>query len=104
MGNYQEIQTRNRQDNPGYDPGIFSYVRWSDNQKLIVVTNFSWITTSSFELRIPADIIEKWGLKDGTYTLKDQLYNNSEIKMNVIDGEGKAKVVIKPSESFIYQL
>lgn len=104
MGKFQEIQTVNRQSTKGYDPGIYSFVRWSDSQKLLVVTNFSWLTTSNFELKIPSDIIKKWNLKDGNYTLTDQLYKKNSIQLQVQNGEGKVQITIAPSESFIYQL
>jgi hypothetical protein len=39
MGDFQEIQTVNRQSTVGFDAGIYAF-RWSDTQKLIVVTNF----------------------------------------------------------------
>jgi glycosidase len=104
MGKFQEIQTLNRQTTQGYDPGIYAFTRWSDTQKLIVVTNFSWLTTSNFELKIPSDIIQKWNLKDGNYTVTDQLYHKNSIQLQVLNGEGKAQITIAPSESFIYQL
>lgn len=104
MGNFQEIQTINRQATEDYDPGIYAYTRWSDSQKLIIVTNFSWLTTSDFELKIPADIIQKWSLKDGSYRITDQLYNKYSVQLRVENGEGKAQISIAPSESFIFQL
>ena len=104
MGNFQEIQTINRQLTEDYDAGIYAYTRWSDSQKLIIVTNFSWLTTSNFELKIPADIIQKWNLKDGTYTIMDQLYQKNSVQLRVENGEGKVQISIAPSESFIFQL
>ena len=104
MGKFQEIQSSNRNITLGYDIAIYSYVRWSETQKLIVVTNFYWLATSNFELRIPADIVQKWGLKDGTYKITDQLYNESSIPLRVENGEGKVQITIGPSESFIYSL
>ena len=104
MGNFQEIQTANRNITPGYDIAIYSYTRWSETQKLIVVTNFYSLASSNFELRIPADIIQKWNLKDGTYTLTDQLYQKKTTQLRVENGEGKAQISIGPSESFIFQL
>jgi len=104
MGSFQEIQSVNRQNNPGYDESIYSYVRWSQNQKLIIVTNFSSEKTSEFDLKIPADIILKWNLKDGKYQLTDQLYQKSSIQLEVTNGEGIARVKTSPSESFIYEL
>ena len=104
MGEYQEIQTVNLQTTQGYDPGIYAFTRWSDTQQLVIVTNFSWLSTSNFELKIPSEIIRKWNLKDGNYTVTDQLYNKSSVQLQVLNGEGKAQITIAPSESFIYQL
>lgn len=104
MGKFREIQTINRNETANYDPGIYSFVRWSDTEKLIVVSNFSWVTKSNFELRIPAEIISEWGLKDGVYKIKDQLYNETEVKLIVEGKVGKAYITIAPSESFIFKL
>lgn len=104
MGSFQEIQSVNRQNNSGYDELIYSYVRWSENQKLIVVANFSSEKTSEFELKIPADVISKWNLKDGSYILLDQLYLQSKTYFTVKNGEGIARIKIAPSESFIYEV
>ncbi|MFM9827000.1 alpha-amylase family protein [Flavobacterium sp.] len=104
MGNFQEIQSANRNISSGYDIAIYSYVRWSNAQKLIIVTNFYWLATSNFELIIPTDIIKKWNLNDGEYILTDQLYRINKVLMRVENGEGRVQIVIGPSESFIYEL
>ena len=104
MGNYQEIHGLNRYATEGYYPEVYSYVRWSETEKLIIVANFSAVHTSHFELKVPKDIIQKWNLKDGVYTITDQLYQKSSLDLKVIDGEGKVQITIAPSESFIYKL
>lgn len=104
MGSFQEIQSLNRQNNAGYDELLYSYVRWSENQKLIVVANFSSEKISEFDLKIPSDIILKWNLKDGEYQLTDQLYKKNSVQLKVNNGAGVAKIIIKPSESFIFEL
>ena len=104
MGSFQEIQSENRQNNVGYDELLYSYVRWSENQKLIIVANFSSEKTSEFELKIPADVIAKWYLKEGEYKLTDQLYQQNSVLLKVENGVGKAKIKIMPSESFIFEL
>ena len=68
------------------------------------MTNFSPETTSNFELKIPADVIQKWNLKDGTFTITDQLYHKNSVQLRVENGEGKTQISIAPSESFIYGL
>jgi hypothetical protein len=103
MGSFQEIQSSNRNKTDGFSEGIYSYVRFSKDEKLIVVTNFSWLTTSTIDLKIPADVIATWKLKDGSYPMKEQLYGSSAT-LKVENGVGVVKVSIKPSESFILKL
>ena len=102
MGKFNEIQTINRQTTNGYDEGLYSFVRYSDKEKLVIVSNFSWITTSEFELKIPREVIDYMGIKDGAYTLTDKLYETQKLELTVSGGEGRGKVKIKPSESFIF--
>ena len=104
MGKYQEIQTVNRNETSQYDAGLYSYVRWKENEKLIVIANFSWVTTSHIDLIVPEDVISKWNLTDGEYKVVDQLYLQETTILKVINGRGKMKVNLKPSESFIFKL
>lgn len=104
MGEFQEIQFANRYHVEGYDTGVYSYVRWSDSQKLIVVANFSSDNCSTFELKIPHLVIKNWDLADGTYKLVDQLYKKTKLTLTVTHGEGVVPMAIAPSESFILQL
>ncbi|AXB57296.1 alpha-amylase family protein [Flavobacterium fluviale] len=104
MGNFEEIQSANRQNNPNYDPLLYSYVRWSEKQKLVVIANFSSEKESEFDLKIPSTVISKWNLKDGSYVLVDKLYSESKTYLTVKNGEASARVKIKPSESFIYEV
>jgi hypothetical protein len=41
MGDFQEIQTVNRQSTQGFDAGIYAFTDGQTLKKLIVVTNFS---------------------------------------------------------------
>ena len=104
MGKYQEIQTINRNETKEYDPGLYSYVRYDDKEKLIIVANFSWVTTSHVDLIVPEDVISKWNLSDGDYKIADQIYNKETTTLKVKNGKGMMKVTIKPSESFIFKL
>ena len=103
MGKFQEIQTSNRDKTQGYDAGIYSFVRFSKEEKLIVVTNFSWLTQSTFDLNIPTDVIAQWKLKDGNYPLTEQLYGK-KFELKVQNGEGIVKVSIDKSESLVLKL
>ncbi len=102
-GSFKEIQTANRQSTTHYDAGMYSYVRWTEKERLIVVTNFSAETTSHFGLKVPHDIISLWHLNDGTYPVTDQLYG-SKAQLVVSHGEGVIQLTVKPSESFLFKL
>ena len=78
--------------------------RWSDTDKLIIVTNFDAKDTFGFELQIPQDIIKQWNLNDGTYKATDQLYNEEQATLQVQNQAGTMRVDIKPLQSFVFKL
>ena len=103
LGKFQEIQSVNRKETQNYDQGLYSFVRYSEEEKLIIIANFSWVTSSRIDLIVTEDVILAWRLIDGSYTIKDQLYGSSTV-LNVVNGKGTIHLNIKPSESFIFKL
>jgi glycosidase len=103
MGEFQELQSANRNLTDNYREGVYSYVRFSKDEKLVIATNFSWINSASFDLKIPASIISKWNLKDGNYTLVDQLSNQKRV-MTVASGIGILGIKLNKSDSVIFKL
>lgn len=103
MGKFQEIQSVNRQETSNYGQNVYSFVRWSANEKLIIVSNLSPNTNEMFDLKIPADVVKEWKLKDGTYLLTEQLYGVANT-LKVTNGVGIVKISLKGSESFILKL
>ena len=102
--NYQDIHHYNRQHTEWYNDQVLSFVRWSDKEKLILVSNFNAENTYGFELQIPEDIIEKWHLKDGKYEVSDQLYNTYKSILKVKGETGKVRIDIGPLESYILKI
>lgn len=100
VGKFGEIHKVNRK-NPAYGENVYSFVRWSDNEKLIISANISKTASSSFELVIPAEIIAQWQLSDGNYELTDQLVANKKAVLKVTNGIGRVAVSLPPSESVI---
>ena len=103
-GHYQDIHHFNRQHTEWYNDKVLSFVRWSDTEKLIIISNFNAENTYGFELSLPQDIIEKWQLKDGNYKVEDQLYKTYKSTLKVSNKQAKVRVDIKPLESFILKL
>ena len=66
--------------------------------------NFDAEGVQEFELTIPEDLIKNFDLKDGSYVLKDQLYNDYSTQLIVKNGLGKMQVKLEPLQSFILKL
>lgn len=102
-GKFYELQSANRNHTANYDGAIYSFARFTDHEKVVVVSNFSKQNTSEFYLKLPKDLIAQMKLKDGVYKVKDVLYG-SKTKLVVKDGVGEMKVTCLPVESFIFKL
>ncbi|TXD51922.1 MULTISPECIES: alpha-amylase family glycosyl hydrolase [unclassified Polaribacter] len=104
MGTYQDIHQFNRKNTDNYTAKVLSFVRYSDNEKLLIISNFDDKETFKFELKIPSELIKKWNLADGEYQLKDALYNTATFNLQVNQSKGVVPITIKPLESFILKL
>ena len=100
MGDYQEIHSFNRAGTEWYNDMVFSYVRWKEDERLIVVVNFDAEDSFGFELQLPADIVEAWNLHEGSYSLKDWLRDRT-LALAVKDGKAKTRIDIEPLDSLI---
>ncbi|MCL4482259.1 MAG: alpha-amylase family protein [Bacteroidetes bacterium] len=104
MGQYKEIQHFNRKKSLLYPDKIFSFVRWGEKQRLIVVASFETEKTAKFNLLVPGEIVKIWNLKDGNYSLTDHLNLKNKYSFQVKNGTGKIKLHLKPLESFIFEV
>ena len=103
MGEYFDIHYYNKDHTANYNHRVFSFVRWSANEKLIIISNFDAEEKYNFELQIPQEIIKKWGLKDKIYQCTDVLYKSS-IELKVNEGIGRMQVTLESLQSFIYSI
>lgn len=104
MGDYQDIQHHNQEHTEWYNDNVLSFARWSDDEKLIIISNFNAENTYGFELQLPEDLVSKLELKDGEYQVEDQLYKNYKSTLKVENGKAQVRIDIKPLESFILKI
>ncbi|WP_299128133.1 alpha-amylase family glycosyl hydrolase [uncultured Winogradskyella sp.] len=104
MGNYQDIHHYNQQHTEWYNDKVLSFVRWSANEQLIIISNFNAENTYGFDLQLPEDLTLKLKLKEGVYMVEDQLYNTYQSKLKIENGKGTVRIDIKPLESFILKI
>ena len=104
MGAYRDIHQFNRHTTEWYNENILSFVRWSDHEQLIVVSNFNSEHTYGFELGLPDDIVETWNLSEGEFVFEDHLYKEYTSVLVVKDGQARIRIDIKPLESFVLKV
>lgn len=104
MGHYRDIHYYNRDHTEYYNQRLLSYVRWSEGEKLIILSNFDAHAPYAFTLLIPPEVIREWHLQDGTYPLEECLYDKERASLRVVNGQGSIAVRIAPLESFIFRL
>ncbi|MBK5192488.1 MAG: alpha amylase C-terminal domain-containing protein [Flavobacteriaceae bacterium] len=102
--NYQDMHTFNRANTENYTDKILSFARWSDDEKLVIVSNFEAENSFEFELKIPEELIKSWNLEDGSYPLSDQLYGNYSSELKVENQQGSISIKMEPLESFILKI
>jgi glycosidase len=103
-GKFADIHTHNRQNTEWYNDRVFSFVRWNENQKLVIITNFDASESYGFDLELPSEIIKTWGLSEGEYPLSEKLYGSVNPVLKIQEGKGKVRVELKPLESWVLEL
>ena len=104
MGNYREIHYHNKDHTQGYDHRVFSFVRWSDDEKLLIVSNFDEGRTYRLDLKLPADLLKEWGLGDGSHPLEELLGETPGPELIVESGEGRLDLRLGSLESKIFRI
>jgi len=102
-GAYADLHEYNLQHTTGYKQQLFSFVRWSGEEKLIVISNFSKQDIDQFYLQIPATLITDWQLVDGQYQMTDVLSDES-LDLIISRGKGTLRVMLEPLESKVFLL
>lgn len=103
-GKYKEIHRHNRAHTPYYNDHVFSFARWNDDEKLIVVTNFDAENTYGFSVSLDWDLINEWNLQPGVYELVNLLDDQQAYPMKVDEQGASVRVDLKPLESVILKM
>ncbi len=100
-GAYAEIHSFNREHTENYNHWLYSFLRWKDKDRVLVIANFDSEKGYQFDLQIPTDLFEPLRIKMGRYRLKDQLGSEKQFEMQVTDSTAVVTIEIEPLESFI---
>jgi hypothetical protein len=104
QGDYVEIHSFNRDRSPEYDERLFSFVRWTNDERLIVVSNFSDINSYELTIAVPQEIVTEWQLGPSRYELEELLSGASASELLVDAGTGLLHVELAPLGSVVYRV
>jgi enterochelin esterase-like enzyme len=103
-GAYRELHSHNRALGRGYDDRLFAFARWSDEERLIVVANFSADERTAFSLELPADLVEALNLDAGRYELAEQLFGSNNSRLIVDGGTARLNLELEALESAVLRV
>ncbi|MDX1392282.1 MAG: alpha-amylase family glycosyl hydrolase, partial [Rheinheimera sp.] len=103
LGDYVELHSANLAADSAYSEQQLAFARWSDTQKLLIVSHFNAENDISFNLTVPSALISQWQLAEGSYPLRDVL-SNQQYQLQVKDGSGSVMLNLPPLASVILEL
>jgi len=104
MGGFQDLHYFNKEHTPTYDHRVYSFARWSEGERLVILSNFDPEQSYEFELKVPEDLISAWGLGEGDHPMEDMLYGEQNPVLRVSNGRGHIPLKVQPLESFILKV
>ena len=104
MGAYKEIHSYNREHTENYNHRVFSFVRWSEEEKLVIVSNFDSDKSYELDLVIPEEVINEWKLNESSYQVHDQLFEEINYELIIDNGIGVIKVKLDPLGSLVLKI
>ncbi|MDP2040874.1 MAG: alpha-amylase family protein [Algoriphagus sp.] len=104
MGEYLELHTFNRHENPDYTDKAFAFARWDEGQKLIVVTNFDELQSIKTTLKLSTELLKAWHLKTGEREIKEVMFGKKKTKLRVTDAGAEMDLDFGPLESAVFEI
>ena len=102
-GHYREIHMHNRQYTEWYNDRVFSFARWKEEDRLIIICNFDGSDSYGFDLQLPADLVKVWNLAEGQHELECQLTGRKQM-LEVHGGSASVRTDLEPLESLILKI
>jgi glycosidase len=104
MGEYLELHTFNRYENPDYTNKTFAFARWDESQKLIVVTNFDEFKSVKTTLKLSLELLKAWNLKAGEREIKEMMFGKKKTTLRVTDTGAEIDLDFGPWESAVFEV
>jgi hypothetical protein len=104
MGEYLELHSFNRSQNPAYTNKFFAFARWDKSQKLIVVTNFDEHRSLKTTLKLSPELLKALKLEKGERELKEVMFGKKKTMLRVTDNGAEIDLDFGPWESAVFEV
>jgi glycosidase len=110
QGYFYDLHPHNRSYTNGYHDKLYSFLRFTSEQRLLVVTNFDAAHSQAFKLKIPRTALQAMGLsEEKIYTLSDMLGSGPQLTLDagevvVSEGDSGVSIRLEPLQSFVFRV
>ncbi|MFC3416088.1 alpha amylase C-terminal domain-containing protein [Algoriphagus hitonicola] len=104
MGEYMELHSFNRSQNPAFTDKAFAFARWDKSQKLIVVCNFDEFQSVKTTLKLSPELMKAWNLELGEREIKEVMFGKKTTKLRVTDAGAEIDLDFGPWESAVFEV
>lgn len=104
MGEYHDLHALNRLNNPAYTDKAFAFARWSDRQRIIVVTNFDSHHSIKTVLKLSPELAQQWNLPQGQREIKELMFGKKITTLRVSEEGAEVDLDFGPLESAAFEV
>ncbi|MEZ8289449.1 alpha-amylase family protein [Vibrio sp. 10N.237.312.B06] len=98
-GAYQDLHQSNQ-----LSDSVYAFLRFDSQELVIAAANFSQSKTDLIQLKVTAEVIQKLGIADGSYTLQEHIEGVQQQTLYVENGVGYFSAELKPLAAFAWVL
>ncbi|WP_226668817.1 alpha-amylase family glycosyl hydrolase [Microbulbifer aggregans] len=102
-GEYRDLHAYNRENGAGYSDKLFSFARWTGDERLLVIANFADME-QAVQFSVPTELVQQWQLASGEYALTDQLQTGGSTMQVNPQGEGAVSLQLAPHSARVLKL
>ncbi len=110
QGYFYDLYPHNVAHTPEYSDKVYTFLRFEENQKLLVVANFDAEQAYTFNLEIPQTALQAMRLaEDRSYKLKDIFQTQQTISFKasevmVSEGPQSIPITVAPLQSYVFEI
>ncbi|MFA0242547.1 MULTISPECIES: alpha-amylase family protein [Vibrio] len=98
-GAYQDLHQSNQ-----LSDSVYAFLRFDNQELVIAAANFSQRKTDHIQLKVTAEVIQKLGIADGSYTLQEHIEGVQQQTLYVENGVGYFSAEFPPLAAFAWVL